>query len=184
MLPVTLNHAPSTKAYELALPSLAKLSPFPKPNFVKGFMAPDRHLIGTTAVSRQKKLSFPTDSMTSPTQRLSLPSCWSHLISDAMAWTCCGWLPHDYRSFCHDVFGPSLVVGQASGAVFVSRFKYHLEVDLPLLALTIQFFRITKNTAMGRSSTFAALSKAIYRTQDVGSRSFRRQITDRFVGPT
>jgi hypothetical protein len=59
-------------------------------------------------VSRQRKLRFPTDSMTFLTQRLSLPLYWSYLGSDAMAWTCCGWLSHDYRSFCHDVFPPAV----------------------------------------------------------------------------
>jgi hypothetical protein len=39
-------------------------------------MAPDRHLIGTTAVSRQRKLNFPTDSMTSP---------WTHEINRTVA---------------------------------------------------------------------------------------------------
>jgi hypothetical protein len=92
--------SPSTKVREFSPPSSAKLRPFPKPNFPKRFMAPGRHLVGTTAVSRQRKLSFSTDSMTSLTQRLSLPFCWSHLGSDAMAWTCYSWLPHYYRSFC------------------------------------------------------------------------------------
>jgi len=27
------------------------------------------------------------------------------------------WLPHEYRAFCHDVYGSILVSGQASGAV-------------------------------------------------------------------
>jgi hypothetical protein len=143
-------------------------------------MAPDRYLIGTTAVSRQRKLRFPTDSMTFLTQRLSLPLCWSYLGSDAMAWTCCGWLSHDNRSFCHDVFPPSLVVGQASGAVSCLRFNHHLEVDLPLLAQAIQCFRITTNPAMRRSRTFGALSRAMtigQKTRPVYDRVAKHPIT-------